>query len=202
MWWSFVGFDPRISCVAGRSSFPIFSPISIHKIFQILPRIWPLHAVFIHGSWARTSGPTSSDIRPGPDIRPSARTSGHQPGHPAPDSKISIPHSVYRLTLTKFCPGAHIHFRIPPPFPHSTTIAFPATNSDNFDPFCFENLSCGFCVLLCFGYLGTVRHRHHYRSSSPWTTTCDYTIVVSTSPWYHLGIVISSYTLAFALITP
>ena len=145
--------------------------------------------MFIHGSRARTSGP--------------ARTSGHQPGHPAPDSINSILHSVFRLTLTKFCPGAHIHYRIAPPLPHSTTIAFPATNSDNFDPFCFENLSCGFRVLLCFGYLGTVRHQHHHRSSSPRTTTNGYiTIVVSTSSWYHFGIMTTSYSLAFALITP
>ena len=102
---------------------------------------------------------------PSPDIRPD------QPGYPAPDSINSILHSVYRLTFVQFCSGAHIHFLIPPPFPHSTTIAFPATNSDNFDPFCFENLSCGFRVLLCFGYLGTVRHQHHHRSSSPRTVT-------------------------------
>ena len=117
----------------------------------------------------------SPDIRPdSPDIRPLAR-------HPAPDSITSILHSVYRLTFDQFCPGAHIHFRISP-VPHSTTIALPATNSDNFDPFCFENLSCGFRVLLCFGYLGTVRHQHHHRSSSPRTTTNGYITLVSPSP--------------------
>ena len=134
---------------------------------------------FVHGSRARTSGP--------------ARTSGHQPGHPAPDSINSILHSVYRLTFVQFCSGAHIHFRIPPPFPHSTTIAFPATNSDNFDPFCFENLSCGFRILLCFGYLGTVRQQHHHRSSSPRTTTNGYIGITFTfiSSWYSDIIILS-----------
>ena len=117
-----------------------------------------------------------------PDIRPD------QPGHPAPDSINSILHSVYRLTFVQFCSGAHIHFRIPPPLPHSTTIAFPATNSDNFDPFCFENLSCDFRVLLCFGYLVTVRQQHHHRSSSPRTTTNSY--ITLASP--HLGITLVS----------
>ena len=119
---------------------------------------------------------------PSPDIRPDQPGHPAWPGHPAPDSINSILHSVYRLTFVQFCSGAHIHFRIPPPFPHSTTIAFPATNSDNFDPFCFENLSCGFRVLLCFGYLGTVRHQHHHRSSSPRTTTNGYITLVSPSP--------------------
>ena len=115
----------------------------------------------------RCSSSSSMDPQPGHPTR----QPGHpaRPGHPAPDSITSILHSVYRLTFVQFRPGAHIHFRIPPPLPHSATIAFPATNSDNFDPFCFENSSCGFCVLLCFGYLDTVRHRHHCRSSLPWT---------------------------------
>ena len=128
---------------------------------------------------------------PSPDIRPDQPGHPARPGHPAPDSINSILHSVYRLTFVQFCSGAHIHFRIPPPFPHSTTIAFPATNSDNFDPFCFENLSCGFRVLLCFGYLGTVRHQHHHRSSSPRTTTNGYIILVSTSSWYRDIIILS-----------
>ena len=124
---------------------------------------------------------------PSPDIRPD------QPGHPAPDSINSILHSVYRLTFVQFCSGAHIHFRIPPPLPHSTTIAFPATNSDNFDPFCFENLSCGFRILLCFGYLGTVRQQHHHRSSSPRTTTNGYIGITFTfiSSWYSDIIILS-----------
>ena len=86
-------------------------------------------------------------------------------------------------------------------YPHSTTIALSATNSDNFDLFCFENLSCGFRVQLCFGYLGTVRHQHPYRSSSPRTTTNGYITLVSASPLYHLGIVIPLYIIAIALIT-
>ena len=127
---------------------------------------------------------SSTDPKPGHPARP---------GHPAPDSINSILHSVYRLTFVQFCSGAHIHFRLPPPLPHSTTIAFPATNSDNFDPFCFENLSCGFCVLLCFGYLGTVRHQHHHRSSSPRTTTNGYIGITFTfiSSWYSDIIILS-----------
>ena len=141
---------------------------------------------------------SSTDPEPGHPARPArtsgpAWTSGHQPGHPAPDSINSILHSVYRLTFVQFCSGAHIHFRIPPPFPHSTTIAFPATNSDNFDPFCFENLSCGFRILLCFGYLGTVRQQHHHRSSSPRTTTNGYIGITFTSisSWYSDIIILS-----------
>ena len=97
----------------------------------------------------------SPDIRPDrPDIRP-PRTSGPQPGHTAPNSSTSIHRPVSRLTLAKFCSGAHVHFHIPPSLSHSTTAfrkhhnRLRTTNYDNFDTFCFENLSCGsvsYCV--------------------------------------------------------
>ena len=109
-----------------------------------------------------------------PNIRPDPRTSGHL-GHPAPASIISIHRPVSCLSFAKFCSGSHIPFGIPPSVPHSTTAfrklhhRLPTTNSDNFDMFCFENLSCGSRVLLCFGYLGTVRHQHRRCSSSPRT---------------------------------
>ena len=60
---------------------------------------------------------------PSPDIRPDQPGHPVRPGHPAPDSINSILHSAFRLTFVQFCSGAHIHFRIPPPFPHSTTIS-------------------------------------------------------------------------------
>ena len=155
MWWSFVGFDLRISCVAGRSSFP--------PSFPQFPSTKSLEFCLFHAQFFKFIHESS------------AQTSGLTLGHPAPDNISSIHHPVSRLTLAKFYSGAHVHFRIPPSLPHSTT-AFrkhhhhlPTTNSDNFDTFCFENLSCGSRVLLCFGYLGTVQHQHHRRSSSPRT---------------------------------
>jgi len=130
-------------------AFPHFSPISIHDIPWILPQIF----LFPH-----SSSSLSTDLAP--------QTSGLMPGHPVPGNGKRLHHHHFSTILPFFTGVSTITSTYHHCFPQQP----PSLNRYHLQQYwlvlVFEILSCGSRVLLCFSYIGTVRHQHHHRSSS------------------------------------
>ena len=127
---------------------PQVSPLSIHEIHPILP-------------------PKSSFSAPNSPRFLICEFSRHE-WYYRPQAVLPLSTSSCTTALSEryYRPGQFQHYEFHhfhPPRPFASTVVV----------LVFENLSCGSRVLLCFGYIGTVRRHHHHRSTPSTTQHCQ-----------------------------